>query len=271
MANAPPPVFGAPAYIQQPGITSAPPTQLAPPIPKQLPCTTPSNTLYLNNLNEKIKIPALKSALRSMFEQYGEILDVVAHSNLRMRGQAFVVFKDQESAVKAHMAKQGVTLENKPVVIQYARSKSDAIAKLDGTYEEHKKQRMEAKEKRAKEPPQKKMKHSHPQGYPTMSSGIGGAGGLYFGGQVPGATSDEFLPPNKILFIQNLPADVTEQSLTALFQQYPGFKEVRMIPTKKDIAFVEYDTEPQAMAAKETLADHQISPDHKIKITYARK
>ena len=59
---------------------------------------------------------ALKSALRSMFEQYGEILDIVAHSNLRMRGQAFVVFKDQESAVKAHMAKQGVTLENKPVV-----------------------------------------------------------------------------------------------------------------------------------------------------------
>jgi U2 small nuclear ribonucleoprotein B'' len=44
-----------------------------------------------------------------------------------------------------------------------------------------------------------------------------------------------------------------------------------MIPTKKDIAFVEYDTEAQAMAAKETLADHQISPDHKIKITFARK
>jgi len=51
-----------------------------------------------------------------MFEQYGEILDIVAHSNLRMRGQAFVVFKDQEGAVKAHMAKQGVTLEDKPVV-----------------------------------------------------------------------------------------------------------------------------------------------------------
>jgi hypothetical protein len=31
-------------------------------------------------------------------------------------------------------------------------------------------------EKRAKEPPQKKMKHTHPQGYPAMSSGVGGSG-----------------------------------------------------------------------------------------------
>jgi hypothetical protein len=44
-------------------------------------------------------------------------------------------------------------------------------------------------------------------------------GSMYFG-QVSGATSDEFLPPNKILFLQNLPEDATEQSLTALFQQY---------------------------------------------------
>ena len=34
-------------------------------------------------------------------------------------------------------------------------------------------------------------------------------------------------PPNKILFVQNLPEASTEAMLAMLFQQYPGFKEVR--------------------------------------------
>jgi len=34
-------------------------------------------------------------------------------------------------------------------------------------------------------------------------------------------------PPNKILFAQNLPEATTGQMLSMLFQQYPGFMEVR--------------------------------------------
>jgi U2 small nuclear ribonucleoprotein B'' len=34
-------------------------------------------------------------------------------------------------------------------------------------------------------------------------------------------------PPNKILFVQNLPEATTGQMLSMLFQQFPGFKEVR--------------------------------------------
>ncbi|TFY55033.1 hypothetical protein EVJ58_g8502, partial [Rhodofomes roseus] len=60
-----------------------------------------TETLYIQNLNEKIKIPVLKASLRSLFKAYGEVLDVVAHSNLRMRGQAFVAFESAEIAKKA--------------------------------------------------------------------------------------------------------------------------------------------------------------------------
>ncbi|RIB10057.1 hypothetical protein C2G38_2021147 [Gigaspora rosea] len=226
-----PPAFGHP----QPGISN---------ISKQPPCTTPNNTIYINNLNEKIKLTALKNALKAIFEQYGEILEISARDTLRMRGQAFVVFKEQESAINAVKGVQGFALHGKPMVIQFARTKSDAIAMLDGTIEEHKRLRQEAK-----------------------------ASMYHFGHQVPatGNIPDEYLPPNNILFLQNLPGDITGAVLTSLFEQYSGFKEVRSIHPAKGIAFVEYDSEPQAMIAKEALTNHLITPDHKLKITYAKK
>ncbi|CAG8656854.1 3017_t:CDS:2 [Acaulospora morrowiae] len=266
------PVYGVPpAYGSSQQVI---PTPVAPPpTPKQPPCTTPNNTIYINNLNEKIKIPALKKTLQTIFEQYGEILDIVARDTLRMRGQAFVVFKEQESAVNAIKGVQGFALQGKPMVIQFARTKSDAIAKLDGTMEEHKRQRMEAKEKRAKEPPMKKFKSNNSSLHSSGSSSNPSGAQLYhFGHQsATGNIPDEYLPPNNILFLQNLPSDITGAVLTALFEQYPGFKEVRSIHPAKGIAFVEYDNEPQAMIAKEALTNHLISPDHKLKITYAKK
>jgi hypothetical protein len=38
---------------------------------------------------------------------------------------------------------------------------------------------------------------------------------------------DGSAPPNKILFAQNLPEATTGQMLSMLFNQYPGFVEVR--------------------------------------------
>merc|ERR1712070_519490 len=52
----------------------------------------PSETIYVNNLNEKIKGDALKTALRAIFKQFGNILEIVAMDSMRRRGQAFVVF-----------------------------------------------------------------------------------------------------------------------------------------------------------------------------------
>ncbi len=33
-------------------------------------------------------------------------------------------------------------------------------------------------------------------------------------------------PPNKILFLERLPAEINQQMLNALFKQFPGLKEV---------------------------------------------
>ena len=75
-----------------------------------------SETLYIQNLNERVKIPVLKASLRGLFKSYGEVLDVVAHSNLRMRGQAFVSFESPEIAKKALKEVRGFPLYSKPMV-----------------------------------------------------------------------------------------------------------------------------------------------------------
>jgi len=51
-----------------------------------------------------------------------------------MRGQAFVVFRDTNAAAQAMRSLQGFEFFGKEMNIQYAKGKSDTIAKLDGTY-----------------------------------------------------------------------------------------------------------------------------------------
>lgn len=125
----------------------------APPHPEQQPVAAPptasgttpepeeitSETLYIQNLNERIQIPGtitthdspqefttywttplgaavLKASLRGLFKSYGEVLDVVAHKNLRMRGQAFVSFASIDVAEKAAKEVRGFPLYSKPMV-----------------------------------------------------------------------------------------------------------------------------------------------------------
>lgn len=62
------------------------------------------------------RLAVMKATLRGLFKSYGEVLDVVAHSNLRMRGQAFVSFASVESAKKALKDVQRFPLYSKPMV-----------------------------------------------------------------------------------------------------------------------------------------------------------
>lgn len=77
---------------------------------------------------------------------------------------------------------------------------------------------------------------------------------------------DEYLPPNKILFLQNLPETVTKDQLNTLFSQYPNLHEVRLVPSKKDIAFVEYLDEGSATVAKDALHNYKLDGENKIKV-----
>ncbi|CUA74134.1 U1 small nuclear ribonucleoprotein usp102 [Rhizoctonia solani] len=229
-----------------------------------------SETLYIQNLNEKVKIEQMKSTLRSLFKGYGKILDVVAHGNLRMRGQAFVSFESKEVAAKALKEVKNFPLYAKPMQISFAKSRSDAVVKeLDPEhFEQHHSTRVAAKRrKRWDNPHQRKRKAKRAAAADATNSAAAATAPRRPVVQMP----DEYLPPNKILFLQNLPTDVRQEQLLALFGQYPGLAEVRMIPTKKDIAFVEFIDEATSTVAKEALHNYKLDGENKIKITFARK
>jgi hypothetical protein len=125
---------------------------------------------------------------------------------------------------------------------------------------------------------------------------------------------DEYQPPNKILFIQNLPENAGKDALEVLFKQfqffllffpllllplspkthahtqlqqlimlmflffwytfvcrYPNLVEVRTIPGRSNIAFVEYVDATSSGVAKDALHNYKFDGEHKIKVTFAKQ
>jgi RNA recognition motif-containing protein len=256
-------------------------------------------SVYVRNLDERIQLEELTEALREIFGEFGNIIDIVAKQSLKRKGQAFIVYDDVESATRAIEEIQGFELFDKPMTLEYARTKSDATVKLEGNedeFEQHKRRRLAekggllsygygdmwigadiviAERKQALEAQdQNKLKRPAP-GVPepaaarpakARGAGLKSTGGA--GAVIP----DEYLPPNKTLFVQNIPDDYDVEGLTALFSEFEGFREVRLVPGRKGIAFVEYEADAGAISAKEQMANIALGDSgQQIKVTYQRQ
>eukprot|EP01126_Amoeba_proteus_P053732 TRINITY_DN6569_c0_g1_i5.p1 TRINITY_DN6569_c0_g1~~TRINITY_DN6569_c0_g1_i5.p1 ORF type:complete len:255 (-),score=54.01 TRINITY_DN6569_c0_g1_i5:123-887(-) len=235
---------------------------------------TPSSTLYIKNLNEKIKKNELRRALYLLFTQFGPVLDVIAQKTTKMRGQAFVVFPDIVTATNAMRECQNFYFFEKNMEIQYAKGKSEALNRLEGHYQ-------------YKTGP---IGMTNPGGLvPGVMSGIlpmvgvppGDVGGKRKADAEDQRSSkrakptfalplDPLAPPNKVLFVQNLPEECSEQMLTPLFQKYPGFMEVRLVPGGKGMAFVEFQNELESSRALAELQGFRITLEHPIALSYKR-
>nr|XP_014332133.1 PREDICTED: U1 small nuclear ribonucleoprotein A isoform X2 [Bos mutus] len=239
-----------------------------------VPETRPNHTIYINNLNEKIKKDELKKSLYAIFSQFGQILDILVSRSLKMRGQAFVIFKEVSSATNALRSMQGFPFYDKPMRIQYAKTDSDIIAKMKGTFVERDRKREKRKPKSQETPAAKKAVQG---GAAAPNSGRAGLEGRRAIDPRPDLRSPVALlqlsenPPNHILFLTNLPEETNELMLSMLFNQFPGFKEVRLVPGRHDIAFVEFDNEVQAGAARDALQGFKITQNNAMKISFAKK
>ncbi|CAA6655163.1 unnamed protein product [Spirodela intermedia] len=96
----------------------------------------------------------------------------------------------------------------------------------------------------------------------------GAADGAFQGKPEP---EDAVTTLNNILFIQNLPHETTSMMLQILFQQYPSFREVRMINAKPSITFVEFEDDVQSSIAMQSLQGFKITPHNPMAISYAKK
>lgn len=223
-----------------------------------LPQLPPNETLYVRNLNERISMTALKRDLATLFSKYG-LQEIIAHKNLRMRGQAFIVFGQTGDAERAMRDLQGYPFEDKPMLLQYAKSKSDRIVQRTDpeNYEQHKETRLAAKA--AKGPIVAPTKATTGTTKKTKKQA----------GNKPAGPVDGN-PPHKILFVQNLPEEITVDIMQAIFARFKGFKEVRMVPGRAGIAFVEYLDDENAIVAREATSGMTLS-GQQLKVSYGKK
>jgi len=247
----------------------------------------PQETVYVNNLNDRINVEETKKSLYAAFSQFGPILDVVAMKTYKMRGQAFIVFRDISSASQAVRQMQGFPFYDKPMQLAYAKTKSDASSKLDGTYElKHKQERQakrkaerEAREAREKEATKRPAKVARTEAAEELP--VPGEAAASIPAAPPVAPPTPVAPaapaqptvalPNPILFIENLPEQVNDMMLSMLFQQFPGYKEVRLVPGKAGIAFVEFESETQSSVAMNALQNFKITPQNLMKVSFAKR
>ncbi|KAJ7283705.1 hypothetical protein C8J57DRAFT_1710051 [Mycena rebaudengoi] len=238
----------------------------------------PNTTLYINNLNDKVNKDELRSQLYALFTTYGKIIDVVASKSQRMRGQAFLVFSDLAGATTAMRACEGMIFYDKPLHIDYAKTKSYATSrKEDPSFvpptsanasalivqngrAEKKRQREEdaaegeRKAKRDKADEDDEEMEIDDEEDPAAASG-----------EVPVGH------PTARLLCTNLPLEVSDGVLSVLFQQYHGFKSTNVTPTdvpgvKK--AQVMFDSPQLASVAKEGLHGFTLKKDWIMSVVY---
>lgn len=192
------------------------------------------------------------------------------------------------------------------MLLDYAKTRSDATVQREGNedeFESHKRRRLAEKGKRshhlsiclriagssglthlaerkqAHQAAEEQKKLKRPAGVAAPDTAAArptkttrGAG---LKSSNPGAGAvvpEEYLPPNKILFVQNLPEDYDVDGLTAIFGRFEGFREVRLVPGRKGIAFVEYEAEAGAISAKESTSGMGLGAEGKpIKVVYQRQ
>lgn len=221
---------------------------------------TPCRTLYVRNLPEKPSKTALRALLHAAFSPHGKVVWIVAEKTVRLRGQAFVTFDDVAAATVAMRAMNAVDFLGRPMAVGYARGVSDRVVGPAGG---SRKERMRArKAKTAME----------------AERAVEAEGSLPPAPELPVAP---VLPPNRILFVENLPPVAVghdgkkmggADGLADLFARFSGFVEVRKVPGKDRIAFVEFAEENDAVVAMSGLQDQTMGdPPVAIKLTYAKK
>lgn len=231
----------------------------------------PNHTVYINNLNDRLKKEELKRQLYTLFAQFGVILEVT--SPMKMRGQAFVTFREISSATQALRSLQGFSFFDKPMRLAYGKAKANVVREMEGTFDRWREAKR-AKSGKGAAAAVDPEAHGQPEEGPgpdasEVPTAAPAAGeGSRAREQV---ASNEQEPPNKVLFLRNLPSLVTDKMLRTLFEQFPGFSEVRLVPGDTELAFVEYGSDVQAGKAMDALQGFKITPSHQLLISFAKQ
>ncbi|KAL6299727.1 RNA-binding domain-containing protein [Sparassis latifolia] len=250
--------------------------------------TQPNATLYLKNLNDKVNKEELRIQLLALFTTYGRVIDIVALKGQKMRGQAFLVFADLAGATAAMRACEGIVFYDKPMHIQYAKTKSYATMQREDpsfvppsklpnasaaagklTNGAEKRRREDRTDEDGREA--KREKNSDEEDGEEMEIEEDEEVSLLLG-PMPASVQHR----SARLLCTNLPQEVTDDVLSVLFQQYQGFQTTQVVqaPTpnaagqKAKVAQVLFDSPDFAAVAKDALDGFTLKKGWAMTVAY---
>ncbi|KAF8974302.1 hypothetical protein BDZ97DRAFT_1772867 [Flammula alnicola] len=247
----------------------------------------PNTTLYINNLNDKVNKEELKSQLFSLFTTYGKIIDIVASKSQKMRGQAFLVFTDLAGATSAMRACEGMVFYDKPLHIDYAKSKSYATLRAedpefvpptaanasavltqngkrprDGDVGDSERQ---PKREKAEDSDEEMEIDDEEETAQKNDASV-----------APSSMPTQVQQPSSRLLCTNLPQEVTDDVLSVLFQQYKGFQKTHVTwspalnaaGVRVKMAQVLFESPELATTAKEALDGFTLKKGWHMSVVY---
>lgn len=212
-------------------------------------------TLYIRNLNESISKQRLAHVLNKLFSRYGTVADIQMRKGLKMKGQAFVTYKDKTACEKSLAKLQGYPVFKKQMQISFAKSSSDAYLELIGDSGELNKRKEDREQKRQEQKASSEKKSASSTEAPEVTKSQ--------------LKLWKLLPPNRVLLLQNLPAEKLDSDiLSGAFEKFSGYEKIRLIKFRK-LAFIDFELEAAA-----TLCLSEIDPTMfgaESLLTYAKK
>ena len=187
-----------------------------------------------------------------------KVLEIITLRKDGLRGQAWVIMDDVQSATAALQAENGISFFGRELMIQYSKEVSDRISKRDGTYvSKSKRRKMEptTNHDTLENNPQPGFEHTHETDATTTTT-------------TTIATILSSTPPSHILLTQDLPEDVSLDMLKILFHQYAGYKDVRL--PRPGLAFIEFESEPHATLALKALNGFQLTSSKSLQLDYGK-
>lgn len=238
----------------------------------------PNETVYVQNLNERVPVSRLKEALRDACA--GEaVVDVVAKCSLALRGQAFVVCASRQAAGAVLARLNTLRLFGKTVVAAPARFRSNGPATADGTLAAEVRAREADKAARAGI-----VRPTRRQVLAQMASGVSYSAppaappnrpfAHHDGGRDDRHGARRGAPPvpgaNRVLFVTGVRPGTDEGALRSVFGRHAGLVDVRTVSARPDVAFVEYASEAQASVAL-AAANGAVLNGGPLRVAFARR
>jgi len=200
-------------------------------------------SLYISNLNERVPPKELRKALLIVFSQFGIVVDIFTAKKYKLRGQAWVIYADSSSTASAIQVLQGFPFYNKPLNLASAMKFPATTSGLKDN-----------KSNSARDGRHNVNKIKEGSNKVQSEIDMGSKNKLN----------------KRLLSIQGLPVATTEQMLSLLFKQFPGFLNVRKDSSKLGVALVEFQSTDEASTALSGLQGFRLNSTHTMQIEYAK-